>query len=365
MEDLLLDRRRFIQLGSIGLAASMLGGYIYAPASISASNVTVRRNPLSLTVREVFAEMIDLTRVPMWAFDDGQLGPRVPGPVLIAVEGDIICLKVKNLTEREHAFSVPGIVQSDIIQPGKTLGMEFRAPSAGVYLYLDPLNTPVNRVMGLHGPLLVIPRSGATPYTKPSKRVQALFNDLGASARFPGEPWKPERTWVWVFNSIDPIKNEWVSSLPPDRRLDASEFLSGYLPRFFTINGKTGYFAAHDPEIMPTGKVGQPGLLRVLNAGVAVHSAHIHGNHVFLLAENGITLDNVLCVDTWSMPPGSAKDILLPFSRPPDIPPKAWPPKAESFPFHYPIHCHTQMSQTAAGGNYPQGLSVHWMLLSD
>jgi hypothetical protein len=24
------------------------------------------------------------------------------------------------------------------------------------------------------------------------------------------------------------------------------------------------------------------------------------------------------------------------------------------------MHCHTEMSQTAAGGNYPMGLVTHW-----
>jgi hypothetical protein len=26
------------------------------------------------------------------------------------------------------------------------------------------------------------------------------------------------------------------------------------------------------------------------------------------------------------------------------------------------MHCHCEMSQTAAGGNYPQGLVTHWQI---
>jgi len=48
--------------------------------------------------------------------------------------------------------------------------------------------------------------------------------------------------------------------------------------------------------------------------------------------------------------------------QPPEIPPAAWPPVDENFPFQYTMHCHTEMSQTAAGGNYPQGCITHWQM---
>jgi hypothetical protein len=41
----------------------------------------------------------------------------------------------------------------------------------------------------------------------------------------------------------------------------------------------------------------------------------------------------------------------------------AWPPKEEPFPLLYPMHCHIEMSQTASGGQYPQGMVTHWELL--
>ena len=50
--------------------------------------------------------------------------------------------------------------------------------------------------------------------------------------------------------------------------------------------------------------------------------------------------------------------MLLPFERPADA--AVWPPKQEPFPMRYVMHCHTEMSNTAGGGNYPQGLVTHW-----
>ena len=117
-------------------------------------------------------------------------------------------------------------------------------------------------------------------------------------------------------------------------------------------------------EIEPEGRQGQPTVLRTINAGFLTHSPHIHGNSIFQLTkQSGDTVtctDNVLELDTWTLPPMARTDVLLPFERPPDIPLAAWPPKQEPFPLRYVMHCHTEMSQTAGGGNYPQGLVTHW-----
>jgi hypothetical protein len=40
-----------------------------------------------------------------------------------------------------------------------------------------------------------------------------------------------------------------------------------------------------------------------------------------------------------------------------------WPPKQEPFPLRYVMHCHCEMSNTAGGGNYPQGMVTHWEML--
>jgi hypothetical protein len=37
--------------------------------------------------------------------------------------------------------------------------------------------------------------------------------------------------------------------------------------------------------------------------------------------------------------------------------------RQEPWPLLYPMHCHIEMSQTASGGQYPQGMITHWELL--
>lgn len=68
-------------------------------------------------------------------------------------------------------------------------------------------------------------------------------------------------------------------------------------------------------------------------------------------------------------------DWLLPFVKPEDIPPNAnWPPTEElgltlggmrQSPLGFPMHDHTEMSQTAAGGNYPMGMLTDWEITGD
>jgi hypothetical protein len=163
------------------------------------------------------------------------------------------------------------------------------------------------------------------------------------------------------------------------------------------------------------GKVGQPILIRNVAVGLDTHSPHTHANHSYILAVDGepqgLNLDangfpvnanpsnlGVWWVDTWTMLPGDRKDVLFPMICPPDIPAETWekmklgawgpdnlggsqemmaleagkapqvlnpahPPGAPSEFTHlgYPMHSHQEISQTAAGGNYPMGQIIHIM----
>ncbi len=364
-----MKRREFLKYGSYGLATVAIGAGVAVPGIFRKHTPFAASGDghLNLVMKEVLAEMVDRSRVSMWAFADNIHGAHIPGIAIFAQEGQAINLRISNQLEQEHAFAIPGVVESDVIHPGSSLELSFEAPEGGTYMYLDPLNAPVNRVMGLHGTLVVLPGNGKTPFSRPTASVQQLFDALGYGgtmpAAFPGDPWVPERTRIWLFNTVDPAKNSLVQSLPAGVIVDPDEFTTGYLPRYFTLNGKTGFFSSHDPENIPHGNIGMPLLLRVLNAGLATHSPHIHGNHVYELSNNGQILENPFLLDTWTMEPGAVKDLLLPFSAPPDAHP--WPPSnIREFPMPFAMHCHTEMSQTAAGGNYPHGLITDWEITS-
>ena len=61
------------------------------------------------------------------------------------------------------------------------------------------------------------------------------------------------------------------------------------MPQYFTISGQSGHFAHNNPWICPYSRVGEPVLIRLLNAGLWLHSTHIHANHEFVLQHNNRT----------------------------------------------------------------------------
>jgi hypothetical protein len=366
----MISRRSFLRVSALGLAGVAVGAREFL-GSGAVGMTTSHSGALQLTMRECLAEMVDLTRVYMWAFDTPQTGLRIPGPVIYAEQGAEVVIEVTNALPRPHAFAVPGVVDSGPIAPGETVAIMFVAPSAGTYVYHDPTDEPMSRAMGLAGAFVVVPTTGPTPYSAPTPGVSNLFDDLGTTYHFPGDPWRPERSWNWVFSTVDHDLHERVR-LQPD--LSPSEFAETYHPTYFMINGKSGYFAGSDPATVIHGHVGEPALIRSVNVGMVIHSPHVHGNHVYTLAVDARTESNVIAHDTWELRPMSTTDVLLPFVRPPDAYP--WPPSDPSVwttdlggdghaGMVYPMHCHAELSQLARGSNYPQGAVTHWVLTGD
>jgi len=255
------------------------------------------------------------------------------------------------------------------------------------------LNDPVNRVLGLHGALVVSPAAGNTPYSFPTPAVQQLFNDLGTTPQFPKHAlspagWDPTRFRIWLQHQIDPAYNAQAQADFQAGRastVSSSNMRANFLPRFFTINGKSGAFASHDHSIFLEGRIGQPMLVRVLNAGLFTHSNHLHANHFYVTALNNAVRNNVFFIDSLIINPLDRIDWLVPFLRPPDIAgatnvplrnlipnelaltisgPNGSPGVPQS-PLVYPMHCHMEPSQTAAGGNYPQGSVTDFYFLGD
>lgn len=377
-----MERRRFLQWGCAAGAAATL-----APGLAGGAVITLR-DRFRLIIEAVNYELIDGTFVyAVFYFQPGEIETRPdlrhPHPLLRAREGERIEIHITNEDDRPHGFAITGIPAATIrsIAPGETATSRFVAPVGGSYLYHDPLNAPVNRLLGLYGGFLVAPIEGLTlqnsptPYSREqhTPEVRALFDAFGRITRFPGNQWDPHddhRDKTWIFSQVDPLLN---ASVERGDTVVGAQVVSSFLPRYFHINAISGFdTGTHDglpadkveaaAAIEPEGRQGQPTLIRTMNAGLVTHSPHIHGNSLFVTSrQSGNTVSctgNVLEVDTWTLRPLGRVDGMLPFERPADIP--VWPPKQEPFPLRYVMHCHTEMSQTAGGGNYPQGCVTHW-----
>ncbi|MCY7280670.1 MAG: multicopper oxidase domain-containing protein [Sphingomonas bacterium] len=395
-----MDRRQFLKLGSAVAAAGTL-----SPAMAEVVNPRyppkrrIRSGRLDMTITPYNCPMIDGKEVYTIFFEIAgetikTIGRRGLHPVIWAIEGETLEIRITNLDDRRHAFAITGLSLDDTpINPNGTGTYTFTVPPPGSYLYYDPYNFPVNRILGLNGALIVLPRVGTTtprglspiPYNleqqKTSPAVVALFDALGHGV-FPGNKWEPyppacekhPRDMVWVTSEMD---SALARRIADKDYVDGSVWKSSFVPDYFMINGASGFETAGHEElsddkyahaglIEPEGYVGQPTMIRCLNAGLATHSLHIHGNDVYQLTTTNtahavVVHDNIFALDTWAMPPMARTDMLLPFVRPLDAP--VWPPKQEPFPLRYVMHCHCEMSNTAGGGNYPQGMVTHWEML--
>jgi FtsP/CotA-like multicopper oxidase with cupredoxin domain len=391
-----MKRREFIKQGLTGLAAIIVGS-VHIPRLFRSEAFAATRT-FDLAMEGAMVEMIDGTQLFHWVFSsplsNPPIGPSFPGPAIFATTGDDITINITNHLLEPHAFQIVGTrVLTPPISPGQTRSVSFRAPAAGTYLYIDPLNDPVNRVLGLHGAFIVSPATGNTPYTFPTPSVQQLFDDLGTTPQFPpfalAPPgWDPHRFRIWLLHQIDPIFNAQAEAdflAGRASTVSAARMRAEFLPRFFTINGKSGAFAALDHAVELEGRIGEPMLVRLLNSGLYTHSNHLHGNHFYVTAENGSVQRNVVFIDSQTLKPLDRTDWLVPFIRPPDIAgDPATPlrnlipnellltingpngsPGVQQSPLEYPMHCHMEISQTAAGGNYPQGSIAHFKFLGD
>lgn len=321
-----MHRRNFIKTGGAGVIAALAGslGLIPWVQRADAANISLNLNILAGNVT-----MIDDSQVYLFSYStSGQV--EFPGATIVCQEGDDLTITLTNQLNTTAAFVIGGTAVSQSVAAGASVTFSFAAPPPGSYLYYDDQNNGVNRVMGLHGALIVMP-AGVT------------------NQSFPGGP-TFVRQYKWILANVDPLWCQAVQSNGDDYVSDPGLNVASFQPRYFLINGQSFARSENsDTELM--GLVGEPALVRILNAGMATHSPHFHGNHVEIVSINHQNFAaNRKRKDIVSMFPLDTRDVIFPFDNPPD----AWPPAVGEQ--GYPMHCHSEMSQTAAGGMYPHGM---------
>jgi FtsP/CotA-like multicopper oxidase with cupredoxin domain len=301
-----------------------------------------------------------------------------PDRTIVAESGSTVRLRVHNRLGKPHELSFEGVANGSTgpIAPGATVSLSFPAPAPGTYVYQDPGGGCVERMLGLHGALVVV---------APSDRWR-----LGPGlAEF-------ERQWLWLCQEVDPV---WGDRARAGQAIDPVK--TPPVPRYFLLNDRSGFRAlgvTDDDEVnrathedtLPSGSareidvrtfslpearstVGTGQLIRMVNLGAVVHQMHFHGNHVWTLRRNGndfprragsVDAEGHAVLQQWEdvveLDPLDRKEIILPIKRPPEVPDRTWSARDEDW--EYPMHCHAEPSQTAAGGLYPGGLVAGWFL---
>ena len=325
-----MKRREFLKVGTAGLASSLVGSVGLLAWTPRANATTISK---TFYITEGFITQPDGVDVYFRGFSPASNNLTVPGAQMIVQQGDTVRITIVNTLGTSHSFKIDGVVDSGRISGGQTRTIEFQANVAGSYLYYDARNAPYNRLVGLHGAFAVMPNGSSNEvYAGSPTFVQQYF---------------------WLFHDIDPawhnaIRNRNTPNTP-------------YKPRYFTLNGLSarppGAPGAHNPSIDAMadplsalhGHIGDRTLLRVLNPGMCYQSVHTHGNHMEWITDNGQIRDDVWSKDCIYLEGNMGKfDAIYPYDAPPD----AWPPVTTGI---YPMHLHTEMSQTAGGGLYMFG----------
>lgn len=324
-----MKRRNFLKLGTagaLGAASSGLGLITWATRA-EAATVEYR-----LYITDGTIQQADGVSVYFRGYSSSSNSLNVPGEQMVAQEGDTLRVIITNTLNTSHNFVIDGVVNSGRIAPGQTRTVQFTVNEAGSYMYHDNYNGERNRLVGMHGGLAVMPAG----------RDDQLY---AGSPRF-------VQQYFWIFHDIDPAWNNAIRN--------GSNPSGNYVPRYFTINGLYGIppgaagnggplDAMHDHRTALHGRVGDRTLVRIMNAGKAAQSVHTHANHMEWLTENGNIRPDVWEKDILYLEGNMGRlDVIFPFDSPPD----AWPRTNTGV---YPMHLHSEMSQTSGGGLYMFG----------
>ncbi len=317
-----MERREFLKVGSAGLVSVATGSGLMSWAERSeAATYTV-----NLTATKGTVTLVDGTTPQLFPFSS-TTRPMLPVPLIVCQAGDTIQLMLKNTFATPVKFVVGRTSVTLTVPAGQTQSLSFSAPAPGSYLYYDDQNNGVNRIMGLHGALIVMPAG--------------IKNQS-----FTGAP-TFVRQYRWVISNVD---TAWANLVKTNGDAYVSSIAStSFKPRYFLLNGNS-FQSTEESNTELAGNYDEACLVRILNAGGMVHSPHFHANHVNIISANGVNSATGRIKDVVSMFPLDVKDVRFPFKAPPDAYPVATGTQT------YPMHCHSEMSQTAGGGLYPHGL---------
>lgn len=325
-----MDRRNFLKFSSAGMASSMLAGTGMLTWASRAQAATINK---TFYITEGTITQMTGENVYFRGFSSSTASLNIPGESFVVQEGDTVKITIINTLNSSHSFVIDGMVNSGPIGGGQTVTVTFTASQVGSFMYYDDTNMPYSRNVGLHGGMGVMPAGSS--------------NQL-----YPGSPTFVQQQF-WVFNDIDPVWNTAIRN--------GQTPTTPFVPRYFTLNGLGGRPPGapgngdptldnmHDPRSALHGHIGDRTLIRVMNAGMAQQAVHTHANHMEWLTSNGQIRPDVWKKDIIPLDGnGGTIDVIFPFEAPPD----AWPPVSTGI---YPMHLHTEMSQTAGGGFYMFG----------
>lgn len=248
----------------LGACLLLPGGAGAEPAKAPEVEPTGEVREFHLTAEPAQWEIAPGVVVDAWTYNG-----QVPGPELRVREGDLVRVVVANrlpvpTTVHWHGVDVPfamdgvpGLTQAPIM-PGETFVYEFPATNPGTRWYHTHQDSNAQLELGLYGTLIIEHRDD------------------------PNGAFDREFTYVFDEKALDFTPQ--VALGTAQLRNVAAGNGRGGLPQFdlFLINGKAG-------QAIPVNEVreGERVRLRLINVGHLVHSIHLHGHSMRIIATDG------------------------------------------------------------------------------
>lgn len=223
--------------------------------------------------------------VPFWGYSDTALGAAtLPGPTIIANQGETLVVNLHNSLAEVSALSFPGqTMVPDLtgVAGGATGPYTIALANPGTYLYEAGLtaNGRHQVALGMFGALIVRPTG---------LPLQAYGS---ASTAFVDEA-------LVVLSEVDPAFNSFATPATFDMR--------NWAPKYWLINGKA--YPQTDP--IPA-LAGDTVLLRYINAGLQQHSMGLLGLEQKLIARDGSPSTYPFKVVAQTIGPGETFDALV------------------------------------------------------
>lgn len=183
----------------------------------------------TLVAVEMDHEVFPGVRMPGWT-----LNGTVPGPTIVAIEGELVRIKFVNNASRPHTIHFHGVHQvqydgvHEVVFPGDSYVYELQAEPAGLYLY--------------HSHMLPI-----------TKHINQGF--FGVYIVYPKEPLPPAKEIVLIMHFVD-----------TDGDFGDAEF--------YAFNGRADQLFNRPIEL----KVGEPVRIYLINMNIEIATFHTHGN---------------------------------------------------------------------------------------
>ncbi len=241
----------------------------------------------------------------MWAFT---YNGTVPGPMIVAHQGDFIELTLKNPSTNTQLHNIDfhaatgalGGGDVSLVSPGQQVTFRFRCIRAGVFVYHcapGGLMVPIHVTMGMNGAIMVLPKDGL----RDENGNQITFD----RAYYIGQEdfYLPKDKDGKTINF--PTVQQEVQAM--------GESIKSLKPTNIVFNGKKG--ALLGPNALKA-KVGEKVLFITSEANRDTR-IHLIGGHADLYWPGGKFSNNPFTdFETWEIPGGSAAAALYKFREP-------------------------------------------------